>query len=168
MNDILLFPLCLAGFAAFYLAINLLLDLLSGWRKLSRSYRGRLPHVVRSQSATLNMRGVLMGGVTFTVGPYGVGLMQLPWYGVSGSLALPWQAIAWGRRYRLFGILDRFTFQVGDIDVTTSGAAAQLLDDAWRAWALPAGVALLVEPPAERTVESPVKSPVELPVEREA
>jgi hypothetical protein len=160
LSQSLLFLLMFAGVVAAGLTISMLLSVISGWRSLARSYRGRLPHVEASARAGASIGGVPHAGMTIAVGPYGIGLVPLPWDVGSPPLALPWRAIRSCRRNRLFGRFDRFTFWVNEVEVTATGAAAQLLDDAWQTWALQSGVPLLVEYPAERVVERPAEREV--------
>ncbi len=142
MNDeFLLIVLFLVGLAALGFMMSTIMNLLTGWTALARSYRGRLPHVEASAGARMSMRGLSRTGLTFTVGPYGIGLLPILWETVlSPPLALPWEAIHGCRRYRLFGRLERFTFMVDGVEVTATGAAVPLLDDAWRKWGREAGV----------------------------
>lgn len=135
-KPVLLIPLFLLAFVAMWLGVNLLLGVVSGWRRLSRSYRGQLLQVEWSATGSGLMRGVGYNGiVTFSTGPYGIGMSLLPLFSVgSPPLAIPWQAISDCRRYRLLGMFDRFSFRVDDVRMTASGTAARLLDDAWRTW----------------------------------
>ncbi|HEU4560158.1 MAG TPA: hypothetical protein VFS20_20070 [Longimicrobium sp.] len=81
------------------------------------------------------MRGVTSAATTFTVGPYGIGIAPPPWSALlSPPLAIPWQAIGAGYRYQELGRFDRFGFMVGDIEITATGQAARMLDEAWRRW----------------------------------
>lgn len=137
MNDeILLVLMAGGGLAALGFMVGTILNLVTGWTALARSYRGRLPHVEASASAKMSMRGLSRTGIMFTVGPYGIGLLPA----LSPPLALPWREIQSCRRYRMFGHLERFTFMVDGVEVTATGAAVQLLDDAWQKWGREAGV----------------------------
>jgi len=130
-----LIPLMLAGFVGFWLAISRLMATLSGWRSLAREYRGSLPRVDGAAGGSATVGGVSYSIITFATGPYGVGMwLPAPFAVGCAPIAVPWRAIGYGRRYRLLGRFDRFSFTAGNVSVTARGSAAQLLDDAWRKW----------------------------------
>lgn len=135
MNDPWVALLFLVGFPVLWLVLSLFMNVISGWRSLARSYRGGLPHVTAGATGSVKMGGVTRAATTFTVGPYGIGIAPAPWDAlVSRPLAIPWQAIAAGYRYQELGRFDRFGFMVGDTEITATGQAARMLDEAWRTW----------------------------------
>ena len=141
-KPLLLIPLMFAAVAVMWLAIALLLSVLSGWRSLARLYRGRLPQVDgRISMASGSMRLIALNHlVTFTTGPYGIGMSMFgPFALVSPPLAIPWEEIGECRRYQALGMFDRFAFRAGGVRVTANGAAARMLDAAWRQWGVEAG-----------------------------
>ena len=142
-KPLLLIPLMFVAVAIMWLAIALLLSALSGWRSLARRYRGQLPQVEgRIAMASGSMRKFALNHVvTFTTGPHGIGMAMFgPFALVSPPLAIPWEEVEECRRYQALGMFDRFAFRAGGVRVTANGAAARLLDDAWRKWGTEAGV----------------------------
>lgn len=136
-KPILLIPIFLLAFVAIWLGVNLLLSVISGWRSLARQYRGLLPEAAAEISMASGMIRMVSYNhiINFTVGRHGIGMSLFPLFAVtSPPLSIPWQAIRDCRRYQLMGMFDRFSFRVAGVRVTASGAAARLLDDAWRQW----------------------------------
>ncbi|HEU4560156.1 MAG TPA: hypothetical protein VFS20_20060 [Longimicrobium sp.] len=133
-TTLLLFALPVVIVAATWLVVPLVLGVATGWRALARSYRGQLPEVDgRAKLARGWMQGVrLKHAVTFTTGPAGIGMALFPLFALGNPpLAIPWQAVD---AYQADPSAGKVTFRVEGVAVTATGAAAQLLDDAWQRW----------------------------------
>jgi hypothetical protein len=129
---VVLFPIV---FALFWAGICLLLNVLSGWRGLARSYGGRFASAERSISWSSGRMGIttFRNVLSVSAGPEGLGL-ALPRIFAVGSppLAIPWSAIRAVKRDKLLGFMDRLKLEVdGGTSVVLYGAAARLVEECW-------------------------------------
>jgi hypothetical protein len=148
-------PVFFTLFVSFWIGFSIFMAYTSGWRSLARHFRGRPAHPV----AKVWMGSARMGAAYFPTGfgsclnvtasREGVGLSLFPIFALATRpLLIPWDAMGECRTWTLFGVLTRFQFQVGWVQVTLHGRAARMMREQFVR--LNPGAALLASAPYER------------------
>ena len=138
MDTTYLFVLAPVALAGLWAGVTLLTAFISGWTSLARSYGGRLASVadrVGMGSGFITRFGIPMGYssvLNVVMGDEGVQLSLFPLFALgSPPLLIPWSDMGQAESYRLFGLLERFSFRPvrGDVKITLTGRAARMLKD---------------------------------------
>ncbi len=127
-------PVFFTLFVSLWVGFCILMAFTSGWRSLARHFRGRPAHPVAKvwfgsarMGASFFATG-LGGCLNVTAAREGVGLTMLPFFALAARpLLIPWDEMGECRTWTLFGVMTRFPFHVGWVQVTLFGRAARMM-----------------------------------------